>query len=253
MRTIRVFVVDDEPLARRKLAALIAEVPWVVPVGEAADGAAAVEAIARLRPEVVFLDIRMPELSGLQVVDKLAALEPVPAVVFTTAYDQYAVAAFELDAVDYLLKPFGRRRFMMALERARQIVEMRQGTAVLERARGLLDAGATTVNRKRIFARDGSAIVPVIVDEIERIEAQDDYVLIHARTRQYLVSLRIRDLEAWLPDPPFLRVHRSHIVNFDYVERLVGLDGARLEVRMHSGDRVPVSRARSQQIRRQSR
>ena len=117
---ITVLVVDDEPLARRRLAALIADVPWAVQVGEAQDGRAAIEAVRRLHPDVVFLDIQMPELSGIEVVARLPELDLVPAIVFTTAFDQYAVTAFELEAVDYLLKPFGARRFLEALERARQ-------------------------------------------------------------------------------------------------------------------------------------
>ena len=123
--TVTVFVADDEPLARRRLASLIADVPWARQVGEAGDGATAVAEIQRLRPKVVFLDIRMPELSGLEVVERLRALDEVPAVVFTTAFDEYAVTAFELEAVDYLLKPFGQSRFQTAIERARAVVEHR--------------------------------------------------------------------------------------------------------------------------------
>lgn len=253
MTALSVFVVDDEPLARRKLASLIAEVPWVAPLGEAGDGGAGLEAITELRPDVVFLDIHMPELSGLEVVEKLTYLQPVPAVVFTTAFDRYAVTAFELNAIDYLLKPFGRRRFLAALERARQIAEMRRGAAVLDRAHGVLGDAGTMAQQDRLFVRERNAIVPVALTEIERIEGQDDYALLHTRGRRHLISLRIRDLESWLPSPPFLRVHRSHIVNLDYVNLLAGLDDARFEVHMQDGTTVPVSRARSQQIRKLSR
>ena len=253
MNQVNVFVADDEPLARRKLAHLIAEVPWANPVGEAADGATALESILDLQPEVVFLDIHMPGMSGLEVLEGLAKLQPAPAVVFTTAFDQYAVTAFELDAIDYLLKPFGRRRFLVALERARQIADMRHGAAGLARARGLLGGPGTMAPRERIFVRDRNAVIPVVLADIEHIEGQDDYALIHTGGRHHLVSLRIRDLEAWLPNPPFLRVHRSHIVNLDHVERLEGLDDARFQVRMKDGATVPVSRARSQEIRRLSR
>mgnify|MGYP006356522035 CR=1 FL=1 len=110
-----------------------------------------------------------------------------------------------------------------------------------------------TVEVVRIFVRDGSAVLPLLLADIERIEAQDDYVMIHTQRKRYLVSLRIRDLENRLPNPPFLRVHRSHIVNLDQVDRLAGLDDARFEVRMKNGALVPVSRARSQEIRRLSR
>ena len=118
---ITAVIADDEPLARRRLASLIADIPWAVQIGEAHDGADAVEAAERLRPDVLFLDIQMPALSGIEVVRRLRRLESPPRVIFTTAHDHYAVAAFELEAVDYLLKPFGARRFLTALERARDL------------------------------------------------------------------------------------------------------------------------------------
>ena len=249
---ITALVVDDEPLARRKLSTLIADVPWAEQIGEASDGAFAIEAAARLHPDVVFLDIQMPELSGIQVIERLRELEPPPAVIFTTAFDQYAITAFELEAVDYLLKPFGARRFLAALERARSIVQMRGSAAALDRARSVLSPSANAP-LDRIFVRDGNAVLPLLLTDIERIEAQDDYVMIHTQRKRYLVSLRIRNLEDRLPNPPFLRIHRSHLVNLDHVDRMVGLDDARFEVRMKNGTLVPVSRARSQEIRRLSR
>jgi two-component system LytT family response regulator len=249
---VTTLVVDDEPLARRKLAALIADVPWAVQVGEASDGASALEAVARLRPDIVFLDIQMPELSGIDVLERLREREPAPAVIFTTAFDRYAITAFELEAVDYLLKPFGARRFLAALERARAVVQMRGSAEALDRARSVLSARAGTP-LDRIFVRDGNAVLPLLLADIERVEAEDDYVTIHTQRKRHLVSLRIRDLEERLPNPPFLRVHRSHIVNLDHVDRLVGLDDARFEVRMKNGAPVPVSRTRSQEIRRLSR
>jgi two-component system, LytTR family, response regulator len=251
--TLSVFVVDDEPLARRKLAALIARVPWAKQVGEAGDGLTALESIRELKPEVVFLDIQMPELSGIEVANRVRKLEPVPAVVFTTAFDRYAVTAFELEAVDYLLKPFGEQRFEAALDRARGVVETKSSVASLDRARATLAAPPATATLERILVRDRDAVVPLALGDVQRIEAQDDYVMIHTASRRHLVSLRIRDLEARLPDPPFLRVHRSHIVNLDHVDRMVRLDDTRLEVRMKNGATLPVSRARSREIRRLSR
>lgn len=251
--TLSVFVVDDEPLARRKLAGLIARVPWAKQIGEASDGLMAVDAIRELKPDVVFLDIQMPELSGIEVANRLRRLEPVPAVVFTTAYDCYAVTAFELEAVDYLMKPFGEQRFAAALERARGVAEMRSGAESLDRARATLTEPRAATPLTRILVRERGAVVPLALADVLRIEAQDDYVMIHTSTRRHLVSLRIRDLESRLPDPPFLRVHRSQIVNLDHVDRMVRLDDTRLEVRMKNGAAVPVSRARSREIRRLSR
>ena len=245
------FVVDDEALARRRLASLIADVPWATQVGAAADGAAAIDAIGRQRPDVVFLDIHMPEMSGLEVVNRLRTLPQPPTVIFTTAHDQYAVAAFELEALDYLLKPFSAARFRIALERARQ-AHAHDKLGALDRARNLL-ATPQEAPLDRIFVREANAVVPLTLAEVLRVEAQDDYVAVHTPRRSYLLTLRISDMEQRLPNPPFIRVHRSHIVNLDHVDRMIGLDGSRFEVRMKNGDVVPASRARSQEIRRLSR
>jgi two-component system LytT family response regulator len=251
--SMRILVVDDEPLARRKLSALINDVPWAEQIGHACDGESAVEAIARLQPDIVFLDIQLPELSGIQVVERLRAAELAPAIVFTTAHDRYAVTAFELEAVDYLLKPFGAARFLAALNRARHAVETKGTSASLERARIALTTPSSSVPLERIFVRDGNAVVPLSLATIERLEAQDDYVMVYIEGRHHLASLRIANLETRLPNPPFLRVHRSHIVNLDHVDRIVSVDDGRLEVRMKSGAKVPVSRVRSKEIRRRAR
>ena len=250
---VTTLVVDDEPLARRRLAALIADVPWATPLGEAQDGSEAIAATERLRPQVVFLDIQMPEHSGIEVALYLRRSEPAPAVIFTTAHDNHAVAAFELGAVDYLLKPFGERRFLEAFERARLRAQAQDGAAALDRALATLTAHGTMSPHERIFVREGNAVLPLSLSDIERIEASDDYALVHTRQRCHLVGLRINALEERLPNPPFLRVHRSHIVNLDHVDRMVGLDDSRFEVHMKTGGTVPVSRARSQEIRRRSR
>ncbi|HEX7113663.1 MAG TPA: LytTR family DNA-binding domain-containing protein [Steroidobacter sp.] len=243
-------VVDDEALARRRLAALIRDVPWARQVGEASDGVAALEAIEQCSPDVVFLDIHMPEMSGLEVVDRLRSLPRPPAVIFTTAHDRYAVAAFELEALDYLLKPFSASRFMIALERVRR-AHAQGRVGALERARSVLAAPGAPL--ERIFVREANAVVPLTLADVLRVEAQDDYVSVHTQRRSYLMTLRLHELEQRLPNPPFIRVHRSHIVNLDHVERITGLDSSRFEVRMKGGDVVPVSRARSQEIRRLSR
>lgn len=248
---VTALIVDDEPLARRKLAALIEAVPWATCVGEADDGISALEKISHSNPDVLFLDIQMPELSGIEVVTRLQKMSAPPAVVFTTAHDHYAVSAFELEAVDYLLKPFGTRRFEAAFERARKVVQARDSAAQLERARTILTTAAEPANR--IVVRDGNAFIPVSFADIERVEAADDYVVIHANGRRLLVAITLSRLEQRLPNPPFLRVHRSHIVNFDRVERMIALDDSRLEVRLKDGTVVPVSRARSQEIRRLAR
>jgi two-component system LytT family response regulator len=234
------FVVDDEPLARRQIAELVTLVPWARHLGEAADGHAGLDAVERLRPDVLFLDVEMPELSGLDVVERLAYA---PAVVFTTAHDRYAVTAFALEAVDYLLKPFGRRRFLAAMERARRVAE----------ARALGPGPDVGLFGERLLVRDPRAIVPIPLAHVERVDAEDDYVAVVARGRRHLMAARIGDLAARLPADRFVRVHRSHVVNMDYVECLVPYDAKRLEVHMRDGTRILASRSSSEMIRRRAR
>jgi two-component system LytT family response regulator len=211
-------------------------------VGEAATGRAAIAAIEEVEPDLVFLDIRLPGMSGL---DVLQRLERAPAVMFTTAYDQYAVAAFEIGAIDYLLKPFGRERFQRALERARPFLDRQLGSAAAERAREVQGAGPVA----RLFLRDGGRIVPVPVAAIERFEACDDFVVVHAGGKRYRLHLQLTDLEARLDPARFVRIHRSHMVNFDHVASLTPYDGSRFHVSLLSGVTIVASRQRSKVLR----
>jgi len=250
--TTRAIIVEDEPIARRQLRDLVGEVEWIDCVGEAADGQTAVALIDELRPDLVFLDIEMPELSGLEV---LRRIRHEPAIVFTTAYDRFAVAAFELEAIDYLLKPFGRDRLRQALDRVRQALGGEQPpsgeASVSNRARAAIArfgadaAGPLT----RIFVRDRGRIVPIAIGDVERLEADDDYVAIHVRGRRFLVYLGLNEFEARLDPQRFLRVHRSHIVNLDHVAALAPFDGTRLQVEMRDGTKLTASRTRSRELR----
>lgn len=266
--TVTSFAVDDEPLARRQIALLVSQVPWVHHLGEAADGVAALQAIDTLRPDVLLLDIEMPELSGLQLAERLTYA---PAVIFTTAHESHAVTAFELEAVDYLLKPFGRRRFLGAMERARRHLASRapSPTQPLTDAIGTVEpssneelalgeeqtsrAAHTSLFGDRLLIRDRGAIVPVPLNQVARFEAEDDYVAVHTRERRYLIAARIADLATELPPGRFLRLHRSHIVNLDYVERMVPFDSKRLQVELRDGTRLLASRSSSEMLRRRAR
>ena len=251
---IRALIVEDEPLARRTLREILADVPWLECVGEAETGEQAVAMIDALTPDLVLLDIEMPELNGIQVLDRISHE---PAVIFTTAYDRYAVSAFELEALDYLLKPFGRERCLAALERARRALPAggnangaaaatSRAPSVAERARHVLgDAGMLT----RLFVRDRERIVPLAASEIERLEAADDYVEVHTRARSYLVYLTLNDFERRLDPERFIRVHRAHIVNLDYVKQLVPFDGSRMQIEMRDGTKILASRTRSKELR----
>ncbi|MGZ6058100.1 MAG: LytR/AlgR family response regulator transcription factor [Myxococcaceae bacterium] len=239
---IRALVVDDEPLARARLKELIAELAWLEQVGEAASGAEAIAALDRLRPDLVFLDIQLPGISGLEV---LRTTRHTPAIVFTTAHDRFAVTAFELGALDYILKPFGRERFGQAMQRAKPVLEARLGGGAAERARDVLAEGPLL----RLFVRDGGRIVPLPLTAVERIQACDDVVLVHAGERVYRLNVPLADLERRLDPRVFVRIHRSHLVNLEHVASLEPLDDSRLEVQLRSGLRLMASRQRSRALR----
>src|SRR6266700_6566616 len=201
-----ILIADDEPLARRTLRQHVLDVGWAGPVHEAPDGATAIAVANNQRPDLIFLDIVMPGASGLEVLEQL---DYVPTVIFTTAHDQYAVTAFELGALDYLLKPFGRDRLERVVDRAR--AALNGSTApLISRARESLDQAGTL---SRIFVRDGNRIVPIPLASLERVQGADDFVTICTSTKEYLVSLRMSDLERHLEKAKFLRIHRSHLIN----------------------------------------
>ncbi len=244
--TVTALVVDDEPLARRKVRELLREVSWIHCLGEAADGLSAARAIDEHRPDLVFLDIRMPGLSGLEI---LKRVQHVPAVIFTTAYDRYAVTAFELAAVDYLLKPFSRDRFLQSVERARPALQRRAGVPAVERAEETL-RGAPM---RRLFVREGGRILPLRAPTVERLEACDDFVYVYAAGRKYRVNAPLSELEQRLDPGVFVRIHRSHIVNLDHVVAWSPYDGSRFEVRLRDGTVLTASRQRSRALRNLTR
>lgn len=256
-------IVDDEPVARRQLRALLAAHPDVTVVGEADDGRRAIEAVGALRPSLVLLDVEIPEATGVEVAAALgrspsAGGAGAPAVVFTTAYERYAVAAFEVAAVDYLLKPFGARRLAAALDRVRAHVRAARGVGVpapgarAPTAFGEPGAFGTPPEHPpsgHLLVRAGRQLVPVAAADIVRLEADDDYVHVHAAGARHLVTARLGSLVAQCAPWPFLRVHRSHAVNLAHVVALVPRPDARLEVRLRDGARVVASRAGSRLLR----
>ncbi len=251
----RAVIVEDEPIAREALQAMLADVPWLRVVGTAASGPLAVELIERAAPDLVFLDIELPGHSGLDVVRQLAAP---PLVIFTTAYDEHAVAAFELAALDYLLKPFGRERLATALERARRTLEEGVPALTQDRVAEALDVSRARPGERgaerdapltRFFVRDRGKLVLLWTHEVERLEADDDYVRVVAKGRAHLVYLTLNDFERRLDPQKFVRIHRTHLVNLDYVSHLHPIDGGRIEVLMRDGTRLTASRTRSRELR----
>lgn len=239
---VTTFVADDEPVARAGLRAMLSAFDWVQVVGEAADGESAVREIERLRPELVFLDVQMPGLLGT---DVLRRLERPPFVIFTTAFSEHAVTAFELGAVDYLLKPFGPSRLGAAMERVRAALGEPAPADTLERLSGALAGGPIT----RLFVRVGGTLVPLPVERVAWFEASGDYVTAHAGDARHLLHLSLSRLESRLDPLRFVRVHRTHIVNLDQVRAFRRDVRGNLEAELLDGARVPVSRARAQEIR----
>jgi two-component system LytT family response regulator len=236
---LRTLVIDDEAPARRRIKRLLAAEPGVAIVGECGDGASAIDLIASARPDLVFLDVQMPERDGFEVV---AALTPqhLPAILFVTAYDQYALRAFEVHAVDYLLKPFTGERFRTALARARERIARRAED------RGLASLATTLRNRPayltRLPVRTGGRMVFVDLDAVDWMEAADNYVRLHVKQREYLVRETLGTLEAKLDPDRFARIHRSAIVHLDRVAEWRPTSHGDATLQLRDGTRLAVSR-----------
>jgi len=237
-----VLVADDEPLARRTLREHLRGLGWIGQIHEARDGKAAIALANKERPELIFLDVVMPGATGLEVLEQL---DYEPKVIFTTAHDQYAVTAFELGAIDYVLKPFGRDRLERAVQRA-QAVSDGSTVPLLLRARETLQPTRTL---SRVFVRDGNRIVPIALAGIERIQGADDYATIFATPKEYLVSIRLSEFETHLMPANFMRIHRSHLINLEFVASIEPYDANRVEVVMKSGARIVASRTGSKLLR----
>jgi two-component system LytT family response regulator len=243
MTTKTVFIAEDEPLAREVLRDAIYAHTALRLVGEAADGASALAQINQIRPDVVFMDIQMPEMTGLEVLRRLTCA---PHIVFTTAYDQYAVTAFELNAVDYLLKPFTRARFDAAV--ARLLEPVRPAPEVVGEA--LTQAVQRTQGRlERILVRDRGRIFPLALNDIEYLKADSKYTAIIARGQTFLVRIGISELEAQLDPARFIRIHRSALVNLDFVDSMKADDQSQLLIQMRDGTSLMASREASKVLR----
>ena len=261
-RVLRVLVVDDEPLGRRRVVELLGEAPDVEIVGTAADGAAAVEAIRRDRPDLVLLDVQMPKMSGLDVVQAIGPAQ-MPATIFVTAHDQYALHAFDAAAVDYLVKPFRDDRFAEALRRARRRIESESRDRLHEQLLALLRGGTTTPVPVATAATDASArpleriavqmrgrmrVVPV--SQIDYITASGPYVELHVGTHRYVIRESMQHLEERLDPERFVRVHRSAIVRLDLVDTLLRGEGSEYQLLLKGGVRLRVGRSRREALER---
>jgi two-component system LytT family response regulator len=239
--SLRVLIVDDEPPARRKLRAHLSAEADVEVVGEASDGLEAVQAIRRLTPELVFLDVQMPGMDGFEV---LAAVGPevMPAVIFATAYDEYAVKAFEVEAVDYLLKPFDAPRFQRAFGRARKALEEARGILEGQSLARLLRNVEASRPLRRIVVSERDRVFFVPLDQITHLSSESNYVRLHTRAGSHLVRDTMAHLESRLDADRFARIHRTGIVALDaIVELRPGMHGDH-EVVLDTGERLRLSR-----------
>jgi two-component system LytT family response regulator len=237
--TVRALVVDDEAPARRRIRRLLAADSGITVVGECGDGESALALIARERPDLVFLDVQMPERDGFGVVQALPAGE-LPAILFVTAHDRYALRAFDVHAVDYLLKPFSGERFRTALARARERIARHAADPGLASLAGTLRSRPAYLTR--VPVRTGGRTVFVDLAAVDWMDAADNYVRLHVKQREYLVRETLASLEAQIDPERFVRVHRSAIVQVDRVVEIRPQSHGDAELLLDGGARVAVSR-----------
>ena len=244
---MRALIVDDEPPARSLIQEYLEDVGRIEVIGECGNGREAIEAINDQVPDLVFLDVQMPGLDGFDVLERIDVL---PDIVFSTAYDEYAIEAFDTGAVDYLLKPYSRGRFRKAVERALERHEQNDHeyadrlAALLQEARHEDDA-----HPERLYVRHGEKIIPVDPGSIRWIEAAGDYSKLHATDKTYLSSMGIGELEERLDGNRFARVHRSHVIAFAFVDHLRSDGSGGYKVTLDDGTTVRVSRSYAPDIR----
>lgn len=246
---LRAAIVDDEDLARQVLREYLAPHKDIEIVAECANGFEAVKAVAELRPDLVFLDIQMPKLDGFEV---LELLDPAPAIIFVTAHDNHAIRAFEVHAVDYLLKPVSAERFEAALARVKERLEgraERNSTHAPSASELAAAARPPAQHLDRIPVRDGTSVVIIPAAKLEYVEAQDDYVALVSQGKKHLKQQTISSLEAALDPSRFLRVHRSYIVNLERVVRLEPYGKDSYVAVLGDGVQLPVSRAGYSRLR----
>ena len=238
----RILIADDEPLARERLKMLLVGQEGFEVVGECHDGPSTIDAIRRSKPDLVFLDVQMPGANGFDVVSALGE-EELPLFVFVTAFDTYALKAFDVHALDYLLKPFDRERFLQALARARQQLERPSNSDLRSRLLELVrDLEPAPQRLERFVIKSGGRVFFVRADEIDWIEAAGNYVKLHVGTETHLLRETMNAVEAQLPRETFYRIHRCHIVNIERVKELQPWFNGEYVVFLRTGARLTLSR-----------
>lgn len=239
---IRTLIVDDEPLGRERIRTLLAGEPDIEVIGECPDGRQAITAIEQHNPDLVFLDVQMPEVDGFSVLKAICG-ERMPVIIFVTAYDRYAVQAFEVHALDYLLKSYDRERFSAAVQRAKEEIQRSREGVLNERLVGLLETLQTKKDRlTRLVIKSAGRIVFLRVEEIDWIEAADNYVRVHAGKESHLIRETLQSLEKRLDAGKFLRIHRSFLVNLDRIRELQPIFHGDYAVKLADGTELTLSR-----------
>jgi two-component system LytT family response regulator len=253
-RKIRTLIVDDEPLARERVRSMAVEEPDLDVIGEARDGHEAVDAILSQAPDLVFLDVQMPKLDGFEVISSVGA-DRMPPVVFVTAFDQHALRAFEVQALDYLLKPFDRERFRSALSRVRHQIDDKESGALGKKLLALVrdiqgdgpkdaPAPAAPAARKsdRMVVKSGGRLFFLRADEIDWVEAAGNYVRLHVGAESHLLRETMNAIETRLPPDTFFRIHRSRIVNIERIKELQPWFNGEYVVILRNGTKLTLSR-----------
>ena len=242
LRKIRALIVDDEPLARRRVRRLLAADPEVEVVGDCSNGREAIAAIYAQSADVVFLDAQMPEVDGFQVLEALNGRR-LPLIIFVTAYDRYAIKAFEVNALDYLVKPFDKKRFQAAVERAKERLRSETAGAIERRTIALLNQLETNANYvDRLVIKSGGRVLFLATSAVDWIEAEGKYVRLHVGNESHLLREGISSLEARLNPKQFLRIHRSTIVNMDRIKQLDSWFNGEYRVLLRDGTLLVLSR-----------
>jgi two-component system, LytTR family, response regulator len=245
MEKIRIVIIDDEAPGRELIKHYLKEVDSIEVIAECSDGFSGLKTISTLKPDLVFLDIQMPRLTGIELVEVLTEK---PEIIFTTAYDQFAIRAFELNAVDYLMKPFEKRRFLEAVKKA--IDKIRSGKGNQEPANQLLAKKPETEGAvNRIVVRKANSINIIPVEQVRYVEAQDDYVMIHHSSGKALKQQTMKFYEENLPKSDFVRIHRAYIVNVTEINRIEPYGKDTHVAILNSGEKLPVSRSGYKQLR----
>jgi two-component system LytT family response regulator len=242
MKKIRTLIVDDEPLARERLAGLLSNEPDIELVAQCRDGEEAVTAIVDHEPDLVFLDVQMPQMNGFEVIEAVGG-ERMPLVIFVTAYDQHALRAFQVRALDYLLKPFDRERFNEALQRARHQIERDESGDLGRRLLALVkDLRRDQPRTDRLVVKSGGRLFFLRADEIDWVEAAGNYVRLHVGSTSHLLRETMNAIEGRLDPEKFFRIHRSRIVNMERIQELQPWLNGEYAVLLRTGTRLTLSR-----------